>query len=168
MSFKEEILNSHLLLLLLAMHCQCPTSRSSLFQSVMQRRLIVIYWRFRTTYRSHIRKSSSAVLDCLTSRCVMTMKSKSLSYTAAEAHNRMMSQFVSQHGAIFSVSPLLPLLVVRTGLFNPLTPNSYRGRTAPLTSKVTFYIFIQQMYVLNILNVVYTPRFFLFKMQFVS
>jgi len=27
-----------------------------------------------------------------------------------------------------------------------LTPNvNYRGRTAPLTSKVTFYIFIQQI-----------------------
>ena len=53
--------------------------------------------------------------------------------------------------------------------FNPLTPNDpYSGRTAPLTSKVTFYIFIQQIYVLNILNMVYTLRFFLFKMQFVS
>jgi len=31
-------------------------------------------------------------------------------------------------------------------LFNPLTPNDpYRGRTAPLTSKVAFYIFIQQI-----------------------
>ena len=29
---------------------------------------------------------------------------------------------------------------------NPLTPNvNYRGRTAPLTSKVAFYIFIQQI-----------------------
>ena len=29
---------------------------------------------------------------------------------------------------------------------NPLTPNDpYRGRTAPLTSKVSFYIFIQQI-----------------------
>ena len=29
---------------------------------------------------------------------------------------------------------------------NPLTPNdTYRGRTAPLTSKVAFYIFIQQI-----------------------
>ena len=29
---------------------------------------------------------------------------------------------------------------------NPLTPNdAYRGRTAPLTFKVTFYIFIQQI-----------------------
>ena len=29
---------------------------------------------------------------------------------------------------------------------NPLMPNdSYRGRTAPLTSKVAFYIFIQQI-----------------------
>ena len=30
--------------------------------------------------------------------------------------------------------------------FNPLTPNdTYSGRTAPLTSKVAFYIFIQQI-----------------------
>jgi len=30
--------------------------------------------------------------------------------------------------------------------FNLLTPNvNYSGRTAPLTSKVTFYIFIQQI-----------------------
>jgi len=53
--------------------------------------------------------------------------------------------------------------------FNLLTPNvNYSGRTAPLTSKVTFYILIQQIQVLNILNVVYILRFFLFKMQFVS
>jgi len=52
---------------------------------------------------------------------------------------------------------------------NPLTPNdSYICRTAPLTSKVALYIFIQQIQVLNILNMVYTLRFFLFKMQFVS
>ena len=45
--------------------------------------------------------------------------------------------------------------------FNLLTPNvNYSGRTAPLTSKVAFYIFIQQIYVLNILNMVYTLRFF--------
>jgi len=51
---------------------------------------------------------------------------------------------------------------------NRLTLNdTYRGRTAPLNSKVAFYIFIQQMYVLNILNMVYTLLFFLFKMQFV-
>jgi len=31
-------------------------------------------------------------------------------------------------------------------IINPLTPNDpYRGRTAPLTSKVAFYIFIQQI-----------------------
>jgi len=40
-------------------------------------------------------------------------------------------------------------------------PNvNYIGRTAPLTSKVAFYIFIQQIYVPNILNTVYTLRFF--------
>ena len=44
---------------------------------------------------------------------------------------------------------------------NLLTPNvNYSGRTAPLTSKVTFYIFIQQIQVLNILNTVYTLGFF--------
>jgi len=54
-------------------------------------------------------------------------------------------------------------------LFNLLTPNvNYSGRTAPLTSKVAFYIVVQQIYVLNILNMVYTLRFYLFKMQFVS
>jgi len=40
-------------------------------------------------------------------------------------------------------------------------PNvNYSGRIAPLTSKVAFYIFIQQIYVMNILNMVYTLRFF--------
>jgi len=40
-------------------------------------------------------------------------------------------------------------------------PNvNYRCRTAPLTSKVAFYIFIQQIQVLNILNMIYTLRFF--------
>ena len=57
----------------------------------------------------------------------------------------------------------------RTIVFNPLTPNDpYRGRTAPLASKVEFYIFIQQIYVLKFLNMFYILRFFLFKMQFVS
>jgi len=52
-------------------------------------------------------------------------------------------------------------------LINPLTPNDhYRGRTAPLTSKVPFYIFIQQIYVLNILNMVYKLRFFPSKCSF--
>ena len=55
---------------------------------------------------------------------------------------------------------------------NLLTPNDdYSGRTALLTSKcfiLYIYIYIQQIQVLNILNVVYTLRFFLFKMQFVS
>jgi len=44
---------------------------------------------------------------------------------------------------------------------NLLTPNdNYSVRTAPLTSKVAFYIFIQQIQVLNILNMVYSLRFF--------
>jgi len=47
------------------------------------------------------------------------------------------------------------------GVLNLLKPNvNYSGRTAPLTSKVAFYIFIQQIYVLNILNIVCTLHFF--------
>jgi len=52
------------------------------------------------------------------------------------------------------------LLFCTEVLLNILTPNvNYSGRTAPLTSKVAFYIFIQQIYVLNILNMVYTLLF---------
>jgi hypothetical protein len=46
-------------------------------------------------------------------------------------------------------------------VINTLTPNDpHRGPTAPLTSKVAFYIFIQQIWVMNILNTVYTIRSF--------
>ena len=70
---------------------------------------------------------------------------------------------------VFCLLSKLYIWVNRTDLFNLLTSNvNYSGRTAPLTSKVAFYIFIQQIYVLNILNTVYTLRFFLFEMQFVS
>ena len=70
-------------------------------------------------------------------------------------HRTHLETFVSLYRHFFAV--------------NPLTPNDhYRGRTAPLTSKVPFYIFIQQIYVLKILNMAYTLRFFLFKMQFVA
>ena len=39
-------------------------------------------------------------------------------------------------------------------LINLLTPNvNYNGRAAPLTSKVPFYIFIQQIYILNLMRI---------------
>jgi len=41
-----------------------------------------------------------------------------------------------------------------------MSNDPYRGRTAPLTSKFAFYIFIQQLWVLNILKMVYNLRFF--------
>ena len=48
------------------------------------------------------------------------------------------------------------------GNINPLTPNyTYRGRTAPLTSKAPFHKSIQRIYVLHILNMVCTLRFFI-------
>ena len=52
-------------------------------------------------------------------------------------------------------------LDIREFILNRLTPNDpYMGRTAPLTSKVAFYIFIQQIQVQNILNMLHTLRFF--------
>ena len=55
----------------------------------------------------------------------------------------------------------LLLRITSATIINPLTPNDhYSGHTAPLTSKVAFYIFIQQIYVLNILNIVYTLSVF--------
>ena len=40
----------------------------------------------------------------------------------------------------------LLLVLSLTTAFNPLTPKDhYRCRTAPLTSKVAFYIFVQQL-----------------------
>ena len=59
---------------------------------------------------------------------------------------------------MYIYTPSIHLIDVK---FNLLTPNvNYSGRTAPLTSKVAFYICIQQIWVLNILNMVYTLRFF--------
>ena len=56
------------------------------------------------------------------------------------------------------------VVVLSETFLNPLTPNDhYSGRTALLTSKVAFYVFIQQIYVLNILNMVYSLRFFFSK-----
>ena len=53
--------------------------------------------------------------------------------------------------------------ILRCQRINPLKPNDpYSGRTAPLTYKrCILYIFIQQIWVLNIFNMVYTLRFFL-------
>ena len=71
-------------------------------------------------------------------------------------------------GNTISTKLIILLLIYHRQNLNLLKPNvNYSGRTVPLTSKVAFYIFIQQIYVLNILNMAYTLRFFLFKMQFI-
>jgi hypothetical protein len=56
-----------------------------------------------------------------------------------------------------------------TSVFNHLTPNGhFSGRTAPLTYRCCIFLFIKQIYVLNILNMLHTLSFFLFKMPFIS
>ena len=52
---------------------------------------------------------------------------------------------------------------------NHLTPNDhFSGRTAPLTFRCCIFLFIQQIYILNILNMLHTLCFFLFEMPFIS
>jgi len=52
--------------------------------------------------------------------------------------------------------------------FNPLKPNDlYMRRTAQLTSRRCI-LNIQQIYVLNILNMLQIFHFFIFKMPFIS
>ena len=57
-----------------------------------------------------------------------------------------------------------------THKFNPLTPNDpYRGRTAPLTSeRRILYIYSTNIDSEYFKHGIYSPFFFLFKMQFVS
>jgi hypothetical protein len=48
---------------------------------------------------------------------------------------------------------------------NHLTPNGhFSGRTATANLQMLHFLFIQKIYVLNILNMLHTLRFFLFKM----
>jgi len=63
------------------------------------------------------------------------------------------------------VGPEIPMAVN----INQLTPNDhFSGRTAPLTFRCCIFLLIQQIYVLNILNMLHTLCFFLFKMPFIS
>ena len=69
--------------------------------------------------------------------------------------------FLSLHRHFESYAVHTPIIAQFINLVNLQTPNiNYSGRTAPLTSKVAFCIFIQQIQVLYILNMVYTIRFF--------
>ena len=84
----------------------------------------------------------------------------SLSYNRSNAS----SKASSPHSAIYR---FLLQMRVSSPVLNHLTPNGhYMGRTAQLTSRCWIYIFIQQIYVLNILNMPHYLRFFLFKMPF--
>jgi hypothetical protein len=72
------------------------------------------------------------------------------------------------HNSNLFGSCIIHILFTGCAQINSMTPTKlYSGRTAPLTSKVAFCIFIQQIDVPNILNMVYTLCFFLFKMKFV-
>ena len=89
--------------------------------------------------------------------------------TAAQIRSRFIP-FVS-YSANCSVRILSLNNAVRAAgsVINHLTPNGhFSGHTAPLTSRCCIFLFIQQIYVLNILNMLHTLCFFLFKMPFIS
>jgi hypothetical protein len=70
----------------------------------------------------------------------------------------------------FSPSKFMDPLTSIHGLqINHLTPNGHcSGHTAPLTYRCCILLFIQQIYVRNILNMLHNLRVFLFKMSFIS
>ena len=60
----------------------------------------------------------------------------------------------------FGLQQVLKYSTANRQKFNPLTPNDdYSNRTAPLTSKFTFYIFIQQISTEYFKHGVYCPLF---------
>jgi hypothetical protein len=80
--------------------------------------------------------------------------------------------FGAFYGLLFSQRPLWELSTGEDlciwpevkNCLNHLTPNGhFSGRTAPLTYRCCIFLFIQQIYVLNMLNMLHTLRFFFFK-----
>ena len=77
----------------------------------------------------------------------------SLWYSACRKHkdpkdvlNNHSSSSVSNSISITQIFTKILLALKRACAITPLTPNvNYSGRTAPLTSKVAFYMFIQQI-----------------------
>jgi hypothetical protein len=68
-----------------------------------------------------------------------------------------------------SIFKLIRIFDANFVFINHLTPNGqFSGRTAPLTYRCYIFLFIQQIYVLNILNTLHILRFSLFKMSFIS
>ena len=71
---------------------------------------------------------------------------------------------------IFILSNMYYFSFTLCDLINPLTPNDpYKGRTAPLTSKrCIVYIYSANTGTAYFKYGIYSPFFFLFKIQFVS
>jgi len=89
-------------------------------------------------------------------------------------HNRFKThtgvcEFVCVCGAIYKRTSWVHLIFIGQYIVNPLTPNDpYRGRTAPLTSKLCIlYIYSTNIGTEYFKHGIYSP-YFIFKMQFVS
>jgi len=85
---------------------------------------------------------------CLTWRRMHFFIARSVLRTVRNVSDRSFRENQNMHFMVRTPTSLPPLPGggAKIMSFNPLTPNDpYKGRTAPLTSKVSFYIFIQQI-----------------------
>ena len=71
--------------------------------------------------------------------------------------------FVKENGGEGSSNTTVVILT-----FSNRASYIYIGRAHRYPPNTPFYIFFQQIYVLNVLNMLHTLRFFLFKMPFIS
>jgi len=74
-----------------------------------------------------------------------------INYASGSLQSTFLCRFVNQYISCARKTQISSIYVFvfmtqQPQFFNPLTPNDpYSGRTTPLTSKVAFYIFIQQI-----------------------
>ena len=76
--------------------------------------------------------------------------------------------FEAQENIIIIISRLMTYIYIYIYIYVCVCVCVCMCRTAPLTSRCCVFLFIQQIYVLNILNMLHILRFFLFKMPFIS
>jgi hypothetical protein len=82
---------------------------------------------------------------------------RSVTVPSSFRHNCLCSHFRRVHAPSRTARDRRPAIIS----INHLTPNGhFSGRTAPLTYRCCIFLFIQQICVLNILNMLHTLRFF--------
>ena len=115
-----------------------------------------LLYLFRTLSASIIRST----INCRSSHLCMPWVGKIYPVRMSEVHCHCSGR-VMMHGNTN--------IKFMNDVINHLTPNDhFSGRTPPLIFRCCIFVFIQQIYVLNILNMLHTLCFFLFKRPFIG